>query len=165
MICSKCNKEFDDNLIIPKSRKCPICHRKDRLATQNKYYYKNPEKIKAYAKQYRHRNRFIINEKIKKYKQTFIEKSKKQGKDYRKKMKQKVILAYSHDIKCSKCNFSDIRALTIDHINGGGTQHRKKINGSFYKWLEKNNYPKEYQVLCMNCQFIKRDENNECQRT
>ena len=61
--------------------------------------------------------------------------------------------------------YTDIRALSIDHINGGGTKHREVIGSGFYHWLIKNNYPSDYQVLCMNCQFIKRKENNELQHT
>jgi hypothetical protein len=42
--------------------------------------------------------------------------------------------------------------LGIDHINGGGTKHRKEIkNFGIYKWLIDNNYPLGYRVLCHNC--------------
>lgn len=31
--------------------------------------------------------------------------------------------------KCSRCGFSeDVRVLQIDHINGGGTEERQRIN-------------------------------------
>lgn len=66
---------------------------------------------------------------------------------------------------CAKCGFSDVRALSIDHILGGGNQHRLEENVAagthFYQWLRKQDYPKGYQVLCMNCQFIKRHTNKE----
>jgi hypothetical protein len=34
-------------------------------------------------------------------------------------------------------------ALSIDHIKGGGSQHRKKIGSgcSFYYWLKRNRFP------------------------
>jgi hypothetical protein len=66
--------------------------------------------------------------------------------------------------KCVACGYVDIRALSIDHINGGGTKERRenKTNGqNLYRWLRKKGYPEGYQVLCMNCQFIKRVANNE----
>lgn len=67
--------------------------------------------------------------------------------------------------ECARCGFNDIRALQIDHINGGGTSHRKhlgSLGGShFYRWLKLNKYPKGYQVLCANCNWIKRAEMNE----
>lgn len=68
-------------------------------------------------------------------------------------------------LSCVTCGFKDVRALTIDHIVGGGNQHRKevkpKLGWSFYNWLKKQGYPTGYQTLCMNCQFIKRVTNRE----
>jgi hypothetical protein len=84
---------------------------------------------------------------------------------------RKKIAVFSHysngDIKCNRCGLNDIRALSIDHINGGGSKHIKEIRGgrlgsNFYHWLIKNNYPPGYQILCMSCQWIKRSENREC---
>lgn len=67
--------------------------------------------------------------------------------------------------KCANCKERRLVCLTIDHINGGGEAHRKRIGKSggysFYAWLRDNGYPPEYQVLCMNCQFVKREENRE----
>lgn len=63
---------------------------------------------------------------------------------------------------CARCQFSDIRALSIDHINGDGAKHRKEIGGGrIYRWLLKQDFPEGFQVLCMNCQFIKAHENHE----
>ena len=59
---------------------------------------------------------------------------------------------------------NDIRALSIDHINSDGASHRKEVGNGMYRWLLKNNFPEGFQVLCMNCQFIKRETNNECTR-
>lgn len=58
---------------------------------------------------------------------------------------------------------TDMRVLSIDHIKGGGTRHRRKIprGQGFYRWLIEQGYPEGYQVLCENCQFVKRRENNE----
>ncbi len=66
---------------------------------------------------------------------------------------------------CVRCGFVDIRALSIDHINSNGTEHRMKlgkvVGSNFYRWLMKQGLPLGYQTLCMNCQFIKKDENRE----
>ena len=68
-------------------------------------------------------------------------------------------------LACVKCGFSDVRALSIDHISGDGYQqrlnNRKFIGDSIYRWLRKHNYPEGYQTLCMNCQWIKRVDNYE----
>ena len=81
------------------------------------------------------------------------------------KIKVAVLYHYGKgDCACVKCGFRDIRALSIDHIEGNGNKHRKedKLSGtSLYRWLMKNNFPEGYQTLCMNCQWIKKAENNE----
>lgn len=77
--------------------------------------------------------------------------------------KLSVVSHYSNGtMDCKKCGYSDIRALSIDHIKGDGAKHRREIGQhNLYKWLINNNYPDGYQVLCMNCQVIKRIENGE----
>jgi hypothetical protein len=47
--------------------------------------------------------------------------------------------------------------LHLDHINGGGTKHRKELRGSkkFYAWLKRKNYPPILQLLCANCHQAK----------
>ena len=61
------------------------------------------------------------------------------------------------------CN--DPRCLQIDHVNGGGKKERISFNGysSYIKFILKEikNGSKDYQLLCANCNWIKRHENNE----
>lgn len=58
--------------------------------------------------------------------------------------------------------YGNLLALTIDHLGGGGSEHRRKTRyWSFYKWLARQGFPRGYQVLCMNCQMIKKFVNNE----
>lgn len=66
--------------------------------------------------------------------------------------------------KCRICGFLDYRALQIDHINGGGIQERNSRNGSHDRaFVLKSILNKEnkYQLLCANCNWIKRFENKE----
>ena len=63
--------------------------------------------------------------------------------------------------KCNHCGFSDIRALQIDHVNGDGRAERtirKSLNRKIALGLVDIN---RYQLLCANCNWIKRIENNE----
>ena len=60
---------------------------------------------------------------------------------------------------CKRCGFTDIRALQIDHVYGGG--HKKTHNASMLLKQIKEN-PNDFQILCANCNWIKRVENNEC---
>ena len=80
---------------------------------------------------------------------------------YRQKLRNIIIDHYGG--KCAKCGFSDRRALQIDHINGGGKREMKKMGCSlaFYLHIIKNNFPPTYQILCANCNWIKRFERNE----
>jgi DNA-directed RNA polymerase subunit RPC12/RpoP len=76
-------------------------------------------------------------------------------------LRLEILKHYSNGtITCKSCGFSILDALTVDHIDGGGNEHRRSIgiaHGSeqFYRWLRINKFPKGFQVLCMNCQFIK----------
>lgn len=81
-------------------------------------------------------------------------------------IKEECLTHYSNgELACVKCAFNDIRALSIDHIEGDGAEHRRlnhcKRGAPFYRWLRRNGYPEGYQTLCMNCQWIKRFENGE----
>lgn len=64
---------------------------------------------------------------------------------------------------CVKCGFTDVRALQVDHINGGGSQARKTVSlDSMHNMiLRAGNGLGIYQLLCANCNWIKRHENNE----
>ncbi len=83
----------------------------------------------------------------------------------REKRKRIVLTHYGNGkCACVNCGFDDLRALSIDHIDGHGAEHRRRNNikgVEFYKWLIKNNYPEGYQTLCMNCQWIKMSVNVE----
>jgi hypothetical protein len=65
--------------------------------------------------------------------------------------------------KCVKCGFIDSRALQIDHIHGGGHKELSKGNESMYRnYLKNPDLAKsELQVLCANCNQIKRAEQRE----
>lgn len=56
------------------------------------------------------------------------------------------------------CN--DPRCLQIDHINGGGRKEKEKLgtNGMYKRVLS---HPEDYQLLCSNCNWLKRWENKE----
>lgn len=55
---------------------------------------------------------------------------------------------------CAGCGENNPATLTIDHINGGGSAHRRQIGSQFYKWLVKHNFPRGFRTLCGSCQMI-----------
>src|SRR5687768_12623878 len=77
---------------------------------------------------------------------------------YYHKFRQQILEFYGK--KCGRCGFDDVRALQIDHVHGGGTKEVQGQNRIFvYRRALKN--PEDYQLLCANCNWIKRDENQE----
>jgi hypothetical protein len=108
------------------------------------------------------------NRKQKLYYQQHAEKIKtaacRTGKVLRVKQRIAVLTHYSNGTNaCVKCGFSDIRALCLDHINGGGTEQRRKFKngGNVWLWLARHNFPHGYQILCANCNTIKAREEDE----
>ena len=57
--------------------------------------------------------------------------------------------------KCSCCGESEVKFLTIDHVNNDGAKHRKEIVGNLTQWLLKNGLPEGFQILCYNCNCAK----------
>lgn len=79
---------------------------------------------------------------------------------------QKIEVLEHYGGKCACCGESQIDFLAIDHIDGGGNEHRRELgisNGtSFYSWLKRENFPPGFQVLCHNCNFSKHINDGEC---
>ena len=68
---------------------------------------------------------------------------------------------------CNHCGFHDLRALQIDHKFGGGTAERRLIKDTYQlvRNISKGRVDINlYQLLCANCNWIKRYENNEVQQ-
>lgn len=65
--------------------------------------------------------------------------------DYHRKNRLKIIDYYSKGTnKCNQCGNSDLRVLSIDHINGNGSAHRKELirQGMDLKtWIIRNPIP------------------------
>lgn len=134
--------------------------------------FKDKEELKAYNRKYHRewyqRNKGLKLEKNKAITRRWYLKNKEMLKERKRAqyaiLRTDVLTHYGNGkLVCVECGFSDVRALSIDHINGGGAQDRKRIGSGvwFYKWLEDANYPQGYQTLCMNCQFIKKHWNRD----
>jgi hypothetical protein len=136
--------------------RCHMAYASKEKESVNKkgYYLKNSEKLKEYQRQFRQRD-------------DYGEKHAVHTKRYRDKLKKQVFDHYGN--QCACCGEAEETFLTIDHINGGGNQHRKQIsNGSLsggnqtYLWLIRNNFPDGFQVLCMNCNWGRAHNNGVC---
>lgn len=63
--------------------------------------------------------------------------------------------------KCHHCGFDDERALQIDHVNGGGAEERRKFGSSGLSRRVLSDQAGRYQLLCANCNWIKRQQHKE----
>ena len=58
--------------------------------------------------------------------------------------------------KCACCGVSEEVFLVIGHVDGYESTRKtelglKSSSSALYHWLEKQNYPEGFQVLCANC--------------
>lgn len=80
--------------------------------------------------------------------------------EWRKKVRSDLIRLMGG--KCVRCGFSDPRALQLDHLKGGGSKERAGgVRYALFMKLIKTRDFSGFQLLCANCNFIKREENGE----
>jgi len=93
------------------------------------------------------------------HKRWYQEKGKAREAKARVDIKTETLTHYgSGRLACVMCGESRLACLSLDHIDGGGRFHRKELNRygyRFYILLKRQGFPKGYQTLCMNCQFVK----------
>lgn len=108
-------------------------HKQEAISHQHAYYNGHREHERARAAEYRTAHAEEI-------------------KDRRQGLKLAAIDAYGGRA-CACCGETHIDFLCIDHIDGGGGEHRKLVGGgsTFFRWLKTHNYPPGYRVLCFNC--------------
>lgn len=131
------------------------------------YRSKNIERLKMHDREYYWSN---IN-KIKNYRMEHSKSIALRRNEYKNKIREEVLTHYSKGTapKCLSCGKKNPSLLTIDHINENGSLERKKLGKKggieFYLWLKKNKFPLGYQVLCYNCNWIKRYRKKETARS
>lgn len=124
------------------------------------YQGEHKDEYNAYAREYYRKNRERINAR----RNTVEQKQARRLRVNARRNKIRIELLNMFGGKCIKCGFSDWRALQIDHINGGGSKERKIIRDT-WKYMriiiQDKNREEKYQLLCSNCNWIKRYENYE----
>lgn len=79
------------------------------------------------------------------------------------KTKKNVMSHYGN--KCNCCGESGLAFLNIDHIDNNGNAQRKFVPSGgrqFYKYIIRNGYPNDLQILCWNCNMGKHLNNGAC---
>ena len=83
----------------------------------------------------------------------------------RDEVRDQVYRAYG-GYRCACCGETEPTFLSIDHINNDGSKHKREhrlhTGEQMYRWLVRNGYPAGFQILCMNCQWGKRNNNGVC---
>lgn len=141
--------------------------RAERAEYQRKWRATHPEKVKGYESKDRvkHAERRRIYSR--KYRAEHLEQCKASMKSYqamtRFRDREKVLDILGGACEC--CGFCDIDFLTIDHINGGGTEHRKQNSGrTMWEVVAKEGCPTNlYRILCTACNIAAaHTSDNEC---
>lgn len=67
--------------------------------------------------------------------------------------------------RCNCCGEREPFFLSVDHVHGGGNEHReearKEVN-EWYKVVVAEGFPDTYQVLCFNCNLGKNRFGGTC---
>lgn len=71
--------------------------------------------------------------------------------NYNARLKLEVMQHYGG--QCACCGETELEFLTIDHLEGNGTRHRKVIKMPMNAWLKQQGFPEGYRVLCFNCNW------------
>lgn len=122
-------------------------HARSTRATSVMAYSK--ERFREYQREYRKRDPEKIKEEYQKYK----EKQKAQHREYKVELR-KTVMDMLGGQKCSKCGCNEYSILEVNHINGGGTKHKKTYvdTYAFYRAIRDGEEElKEYNVLCSVC--------------
>ena len=135
-------------------------HKKWRLknkekwqASQRKWRQKNKKRFREYTRRYRAKHNLLDPFRL--YKRAI------KSKETRERLRHEIFVLLGN--KCTSCGFFDRRALQIDHVNGGGNKERKLFRHGYYeKILDAiKEGVNKYQLLCANCNWIKRYEKKE----
>lgn len=118
--------------------------------------YGSKGQISAQRKRWKLKNRDKVRASKKAYKKKYPEKGRAGITRWYRKLRFDVLMRYSNgNMICANCGESHREFLEIDHINGGGKEHKRTRTVSLYRWLQINGYPEGFQVLCSNCNIKK----------
>lgn len=101
---------------------------------------------------YREKNRNLLRQKQRKYAKENREEQNRRAREYRAHLKEKCIELLGK--QCS-CGIDDQEVLQIDHKHDNGSEERQDLSPRqlLCRILK---FPEEYQILCANCNWLKR---------
>ena len=134
--CSVCGSSEKKKRAKGLCRQCYVKARVARLYAEDPQWRAKESKARYYA----NKEPFLIR-----------------ARERNRRLKWEVVTALGG--KCACCGESEPEFLTVDHINGDGAAHRKKVTGTtrassimVYKDIKRQGFPRTvYRVLCFNC--------------
>ena len=140
---------------------CQRCGKETVCASNSQKYCKECSNLlkaewsRSGGKRYYIKNREKLREKRHK---RYLENTAKENESAKRRydtLRTAAFIHYSptYPPSCACCGETIEQFLTLEHTNGGGTQHRKEMGQNTYGWLKTNRYPDDIGliVLCFNC--------------
>jgi hypothetical protein len=137
------------------------------LDCNQRWRERHREQLRAYNRSYYEEHREERLAQDRQYKRDHADQKQLVDFRYQRMWRQRQRMAIITKLggKCVRCGFADWRALQVDHVNGGGTKERRQTVSMrrYYKAILASAEAQtgEYQLLCANCNQIKRYEDGE----
>lgn len=126
------------------------------VAARKRYRKKNAAKIKQITRAYHEKNREQIAARMRAYRERTKEDRRPKDAAYqrnaRKRLRAEMLAALGG--ACACCGESEPLFLDMDHINGDGAEHRRRVGTSLsllYAVRREGWDETKYQLLCCNC--------------
>ena len=148
-------------------------HKPQWVEYNRNYRLRHPEAIKQRDRRYYLNHKEEADARNRRWREAHRERRRMQAAEYRlshpdrnkevyRRLRGRVLAALGG--KCARCSFADRRALQVDHVDGGGLRelrHYKNRQYSYYLNIIHEAGSGKYQLLCANCNWIKRAERKE----
>ena len=142
---------------------------KDEIACRYRERHRDELRTKALVYYYANKERVIARFKEAKERGGLSWREKESARNRFWKARNRLAILELLGGSCARCGFNDRRALQIDHVNGGGYKALREVASlnTYYRQIREAvaQETSEYQVLCANCNQIKRHEKDEFYRT
>ena len=172
--CQRCyGREFwlknQDRLSV-KNRERYAKNPQSVLRRNREWAMNNKEKVQASHQRYYETHKAELIPKLREYDRLHPEIGRKSRKRWRERNRETIraraaiktrerkneVIQLLDGARCACCGESRFEFMTVDHINGGGHQHRRSVGvgGKFYDTVLRDPDAKaKYRILCMNCNF------------
>lgn len=138
--------------------KIPGCSNSFRTTRSKRKYCKEHTLYDDPVFETKERKRSLIKNRLKRAMPEYRESERQRALIYLKDLKKRVLSKYTKNIfgipECRDCGERNIMLLTADHVVSVGNRNNP-IRKNLYLWLQRNNYPKGFEVRCYNCNIKK----------